>query len=61
VAFINAVLKQHHSGDVVVVTHGGVIRALVAHVLNMELKGLFRINIDYGSVTQLDFNDGFLK
>jgi alpha-ribazole phosphatase len=38
-----------------------VIRALVAHVLNMELKGLFRINIDYGSVTQLDFNDGVPK
>ena len=27
---------------------------LLAHVLNMELKGLFRFNVDYGSVTQLE-------
>jgi alpha-ribazole phosphatase len=33
------------------------IRALIAHVLNMHLKGLFRFKIDYGSVTQLEFGD----
>jgi alpha-ribazole phosphatase len=42
---------------VIVVTHGGMIRALLAHVLNMQLKGLFRITVDYGSVTQIDFSD----
>ena len=50
-------LKQYHGKHIVVVTHGGMIRALLAHVLTMELKGLFRFNVDYGSVTQLDFSD----
>ncbi len=50
-------LKQKNTGKhILVVTHGGLIRALLAHILNMELKGLFRFNIDYASVTELDFN-----
>lgn len=55
IAFTEDVLQKHPQGHVLVVTHGGMIRAILAHVLNMQLKGLFRFNIDYGSVTQLDF------
>lgn len=55
IAFLQEALQQHPQGHIVVVSHGGMIRALLAHVLNMPLKGLFRFNIDYGSVTQLDF------
>ncbi|HSR02609.1 MAG TPA: alpha-ribazole phosphatase [Methylophilaceae bacterium] len=57
VTFINELLNQYHLRHVLIVTHGGMIRALVAHVLNMQLKGLFRINVDYGSVTELDFSE----
>lgn len=55
VAFLEQVQQQFPQGHVLVVTHGGMIRAMLAYVLNMQLKGLFRFNIDYGSVTQLDF------
>lgn len=55
IAFVEDLLQRHPQGHVLVVTHGGMIRAMLAHVLNMQLKGLFRFNIDYGSVTQLDF------
>ncbi len=49
-------LRQHsHGKHLLVVTHGGWIRALIAEVLQMPLKGLFRISIDYASVTQLEF------
>lgn len=51
-------LKQQHAGKhVLIVSHGGLIRALLAHVLNMELKGLFRFTIDYASMTELDFKE----
>jgi alpha-ribazole phosphatase len=56
IAFINEILSQHHKQHVLLVTHGGMIRALLAYVLSMELKSLFRFNIDYGSLTQLDFS-----
>lgn len=55
VAFLTEVMQQFPQGHVLVVTHGGMIRTLLAHVLNMQLKGLFRFNVDYGSITQLDF------
>jgi alpha-ribazole phosphatase len=55
IAFIDEIQQQHPTGHVLVVTHGGMVRAMLAHVLNMQLKGLFRFDIDYGSVTQLDF------
>jgi len=61
VAFVNELLHQYRNQHVLVVTHGGMIRALVAHVLSMQLKGLFRINIDYGSVTQLEFGEEVSK
>ena len=55
IAFLNDIMLAIPQANICVVTHGGFIRALLAHVLNMPLKGLFRFNIDYGSVTQLEF------
>ena len=54
-SFLEEILLKHTNEHIAVVSHGGMIRALLAHVLNMELKGLFRFTIDYGSVTQLEF------
>lgn len=54
--FLDEMLAKHAGAHILAVTHGGLIRALLAHVLNMELKGLFRFNIDHASVTQLDFS-----
>ena len=54
IAFINELLYTSPQASICMVTHGGVVRALLAHVLNMPLKGLFRFNIDYGSITQIE-------
>lgn len=61
VAFIHELQQTYPQGHVLVVTHGGMIRAMLAHVLNMQLKGLFRFNVDYGSITQLDFSGAVPK
>lgn len=55
VDFLNHAAKQHTNQDILLVTHGGMIRAIIAHVLNMQLKGLFRIDVDYASVTRINF------
>jgi alpha-ribazole phosphatase len=59
--FVEACLKSHASQHVLVVTHGGMIRALIAHALNMQLKGLFRFHVDYASLTRLDFSGAIPK
>jgi alpha-ribazole phosphatase len=56
VHFMDEMLSKHVGENILVISHGGLIRALLAHVLNMELKGLFRFTIDHASVTQLDFS-----
>jgi alpha-ribazole phosphatase len=57
IEFIEEVSGHSQGKDVAIVTHGGVIRAILANALNMPLKGLFRIVVDYGSVTQISFGD----
>lgn len=54
--FVEDVSSNSQGKNLLVVTHGGLIRALVAEVLQMPLKRLFRITIDHASVTQLEFN-----
>lgn len=61
VDFLEEILARHPKSNIAIVTHGGMIRALLAHVLNMPLKGLFRFTIDYGSITQLEFGDSVPK
>jgi alpha-ribazole phosphatase len=61
VEFLTEVSNMHSQQHVLVVTHGGMIRALVAHVLNMQLKGLFRLSVEYASLTQLDFSGAIPK
>lgn len=55
--FVEEVSGHSRGKEIAVVTHGGVIRAILAEVLNMPLKGLFRIVIDHASVTQISFGE----
>ena len=60
-SFLEDTLQQYPKGNVAIVTHGGMIRAYLAHALNMQLKGLFRFNIDYASITQIEFGGAETK
>ena len=55
-SFVEDVSSHSQDKSILVVTHGGLIRALIAEVLQMPLKRLFRLTIDHASVTQLEFN-----
>ena len=44
-------LPRRHDAPILIVTHAGVIRVLLCHLLDMPLKRLFRIGLDYGSLT----------
>lgn len=55
-SFVEEVSRHSQYQHICVVTHGGLIRALVADALELPLKRLFRIQVDYASVTQLEFD-----
>ncbi len=49
-------LRQMYGGDLVVaVTHGGVIRAVLAEVLGMPAEHIFRLAVDTASLTRVDW------
>jgi alpha-ribazole phosphatase len=45
--------NQSNGQPVFIVSHGGVIRALLCLFLDLSLQNAYRINLDYGSVTRL--------
>lgn len=50
-----SVLAAHHGATTVLVTHGGVVRALLAHVLGMADRDVFVLDQAYGAVNVVDF------
>ena len=54
--FLEEMRHVYSGGHIAAVSHGGMIRALLAHTLNIPLKSLFRFAVDYASVTTLDFS-----
>lgn len=51
--FFEEVCAQLHTGDALVFTHAGIIRALLAEALQLPLVNAFRLQVDYGSVSQI--------
>lgn len=60
-SFLEEMSGQLHGQHVLVITHGGLIRALIAEVMQIPLKRLFRVQIDYASLTQLEFSGAIPK
>jgi broad specificity phosphatase PhoE len=56
-AAINAILERHHHGDVVVVTHGGVIQVALHWVVGRESRGLFPFKIQNASISVIEKRD----
>ena len=54
---LNELRAQHEF--VVIVTHGDVVRAVMAHFLGMHLDLFFRIEIDPASLSLLELGDDF--
>lgn len=62
VMFFDSLTRESGEEDsILLVTHSGVIRALVCHVLNLPLANAFHFEIDYGSVTKIEITDGWYK
>ena len=46
-------LDTHRGKQVLVITHGGVIRSLIGHCLKMPLTGLRHLSIPYACITEI--------
>jgi len=46
-------LAQHHHGHLLIVTHGGVMRIILRHVLEMPQHALFSVDVPYACLSRL--------
>ena len=49
------IISKHPCDTVILLCHGGVIRTILAHILEIPVKNLFRINQPYSSVNIIQF------
>ncbi|MCX8027171.1 MAG: histidine phosphatase family protein [Thermodesulfovibrionales bacterium] len=52
---LKRLLKKHTAGNIVIVAHGGVNRVVIASLLSMPLKNVFRIEQGYGCINIIEF------
>ncbi len=53
-AAIDAILHRHQHGDVLVVTHGGVIQVALHRIVGRPAHGLFPFRIQNASISQIE-------
>ena len=58
VATLEDLRTAHHDGDLLVVTHGGVIKVYLCYILGLDLNQMFRIKADNTAVTEVLFQRG---
>lgn len=55
---VGQLLMTHKSGEVVLVAHGGVCRAIIGSALGIPAKNWLRLAQDYGCLNVIDWYDG---
>lgn len=54
-------IKKNTTGNVLIVTHAGVIRVILSSILSIPIGDMFKINQDYGCVNEISWNDKYEK
>jgi alpha-ribazole phosphatase len=57
--FWEELLANQQAGQVLIITHAGVIRALLAHVLQLPPANAFKFRVDAGSLHKLECVDDY--
>jgi probable phosphoglycerate mutase len=59
-AALNSMFNRHQQGDVLVVTHGGVIQVALHHVVGRAPRGIFTFRIQNASMSVIERRNGRL-
>ncbi|MCX7708635.1 MAG: alpha-ribazole phosphatase [Clostridia bacterium] len=56
-SFTDQLVKRNKEGTILLVTHLGCIRKIIASMLGMTIEDSWRFKLDNGSITRLEVND----
>ncbi|GAC1394332.1 MAG: hypothetical protein NVS4B11_18610 [Ktedonobacteraceae bacterium] len=51
---LTAIVQREHDGEIVLVSHGGVLRGLLCTLLGMPLRNQWQLCLDTGSLSAID-------
>ncbi|MFX9718431.1 histidine phosphatase family protein, partial [Acinetobacter baumannii] len=51
---LEQIISEHSGKRITLVSHAGIIRALIVRALGMPVQNFWRVNIPTGSVTKID-------
>jgi alpha-ribazole phosphatase len=54
-------LLEQNIQNLVIITHSGVIRSILSHVLSIPLKKSFALKIDYGSISKITIKEQIMN
>lgn len=57
VEFIDLLVGRHKCGTIILVTHLGCIKCILAHLLGMNPEGIWRFSVNNGSISRITIND----
>ncbi|MBM7854487.1 alpha-ribazole phosphatase/probable phosphoglycerate mutase [Desulfohalotomaculum tongense] len=60
-AAISDIIAEHPGQNVLVVSHGGVIRSIICHIMGIDLNEYWRLQMNNCSLSILYFPDGEIK
>jgi len=52
-----ALLQKFHGKHLLIVSHAGVIRAIIAHILYSEPMGMYKISVENGKICRIEVTD----
>lgn len=58
VEVLDAVRTRHRGSLAAIVSHGGILRAMLAHCLRMPAETIFRLDQSYGALSVIDWFEG---
>ena len=55
----NEILEKHYGENIAMVSHGGINRIILCHLLEIPFENIFRIEQDYGALNIVEFYDKY--
>ncbi len=55
--FVDDVIRRNAGGKIIIVSHLGCLRSILAHLLGMGVEGMWRFNIENGKICRLRIDE----
>lgn len=59
--FWTELIEKQSDKNIIIITHAGIIRSILAHILGFPLKNAFSLQIDYASITKISYQKEYSK